>query len=117
MIEHLDVSKETAIYEEGDIGTELYLIMDGEVEVESQGVRPGGGSFAMSGAVVVRWCVAVVRWWCAVVHGAQPRDTSSTRRSGGLSLKCERPRPIPTMCLDLSGPLSRERLAFCRKVL
>ena len=43
MVEHLDVSKETAIYEEGDIGTELYLIMDGEVEVESQGVRLGLG--------------------------------------------------------------------------
>ena len=41
VVEHLDVSKDTAIYEEGDMGTEMYFLMDGEVEVESQGVRLG----------------------------------------------------------------------------
>ena len=39
VVEHLDIAKDTSIFEEGDIGTEMYFILDGEVEVESQGQR------------------------------------------------------------------------------
>jgi hypothetical protein len=77
VIEHLDVSKETAIYEEGDIGTELYLIMDGEVEVESQGVRPGGGARSQCPA---RWWCGGARRWCgggAVVVRGGARCTAA----------------------------------------
>ena len=35
-VEHHDVSKETSVFEEGDMGTEGYFILSGEVEVEAR---------------------------------------------------------------------------------
>jgi hypothetical protein len=55
VVEHLDIAKDTSIFEEGDIGTEMYFILDGEVEVESQGQRLGflsDGAFFGESALV-----------------------------------------------------------------
>eukprot|EP01043_Picozoa_sp_COSAG02_P053964 COSAG02_NODE_6038_length_3854_cov_2.278562_1_plen_989_part_00 len=48
-IERREVGKDTTVYSEGDSGTELYVILEGEVEVEADGERLGflgrGGFF------------------------------------------------------------------------
>ena len=54
-VEHHDVSKETSVFEEGDMGTEAYFILSGEVEVEAHGVRLGflsEGAFFGESAII-----------------------------------------------------------------
>ena len=54
-VEHLDVSKDTSVFEEGDMGTEVYFVTNGEVEVEAHGVRLGflsEGAFFGESAII-----------------------------------------------------------------
>jgi CRP-like cAMP-binding protein len=126
-VEHLDVSKETSIYEEGDMGTEMYFIMDGEVEVESQGVRLGylsEGAFFGESAVIdsVKGKGSEYQRRIRTVRATMPTELGVIRMECVTNLFDEYPqlkianlgrlRRGPSVIVPLQSPLYGESLYY-----